>query len=476
MMTLPYLYSMAARSKLKIFDFTMIVVSLVIGMGIFRTPVNVAQGSPSVTIFFAAWIAGGLVALCGALTYAEIGSRLPVTGGYYKVFSYAYHPSIAFAVNCLILVSNAASLGGVALIGGEYITAVFVPAIKDPAWLNNHLAQIQSVRIGIAITAIAIFYAVNLLGLKMSARAQTILMITKIILILLLIAPLFFVNENAAATVIAPTISPTMNEYFRAFGIGLVAVSFTYGGYQQTINFGAEVERPNRTIPRGIFFGIFIIILLYLCINYAYVKVIGFETLKHSTNIAAIMAGKIFGANAERILSCFLFLSVLGYVNVLLMSNPRVMYAMSEDGILPPSFRNTNSRTGALVISLTVFAALCALIVFWAEEFDNILSFSIFLDCFGMILSAATIFILRKRTKNLDNTGIFKMRLYPLLPIIFILAYGFVAVSLLVNKTKLSVIGLIVLTSFVIIYFLFFSNNSNKQNASRQTSPPPVPG
>src|SRR5256714_9812089 len=112
---------MSAKNKLGLFDFTMIVVSLVIGMGIFRTPINVAKASPTPLIFFAAWIAGGLVAICGALTYAEIGSRLPVTGGYYKVFSYAYHPSIAFGVNCLILVSNAASLAGVALVGGEYI-------------------------------------------------------------------------------------------------------------------------------------------------------------------------------------------------------------------------------------------------------------------------------------------------------------------------------------------------------------------
>ena len=106
---MPYLQSMTEKPKLNLFDFTMIVVSLVIGMGIFRTPANVAAASPTPLIFFIAWLGGGIVALCGALTYAEIGSRLPVTGGYYKVFSYAYHPSIAFAINCVILVSNAAS-------------------------------------------------------------------------------------------------------------------------------------------------------------------------------------------------------------------------------------------------------------------------------------------------------------------------------------------------------------------------------
>ncbi len=446
------------KQLLGLFDFTMIVVSLVIGMGIFRTPGNVASAVPTPFIFFAVWLAGGLVALCGALTYAEIGSRLPVTGGYYKIFSYAYHPSIAFAVNCMILVSNSASLAGVALVGGEYITGVFIPGMKDPEFLKiaANAQHVQAIRIIIAISAIIIFYGINLLGLKMSARTQSVLMIIKIILILLLITPIFFATNNSSmAGAAVSTVNPTFKEYLKAFGVGLVAVSFTYGGYQQTINFGAEVAKPNKNIPRGIFMGIFIIIALYLTINYAYVTTIGFETLKYSKNIAAIMASKVFGVHAERILSVFLFLSVLAYVNVLLMSNPRVMYAMSEDKILPPVFQRRNRKTEALVVSLSAFAGLCALIVFWAKEFDTILSFSIFLDSFGMILSAGSIFILRRKTAHLNNTGIYTMKLYPLLPLIFISAYAFVAVSLLINETKLSLIGLAVLTAFIIIYFTF---------------------
>jgi basic amino acid/polyamine antiporter, APA family len=452
---------MQTRSKLNLFDFTMIVVSLVIGMGIFRTPANVAKASPDTFLFFAAWIAGGLVALCGALTYAEIGSRLPVTGGYYKIFSYAYHPSIAFAINCVILVSNAASLAGVALVGGEYITGIFIPLSKDIEWIKiaANATYLQTIQITIAITAIVIFYGVNLMGLKMSAKTQNVLTVIKIILILLLITPIFFASP-AVSSAVAPTgISPTFMEYLKAFGIGLVAVSFTYGGYQQTINFGAEVDRPTKNIPRGIFFGIFIIVALYLTINYAYIKVIGFETLHNpdTKNIAAIMASKIFGINAERVLSGFLFLSVLAYVNVLLMSNPRVMYAMSEDKILPAVFRKRNIKTDVLTISLSVFAALCALIVFWAKEFDTILSFTIFLDCFGMALSAATIFVLRKRTKHLDDTGIYKMKLYPLLPVIFIAAYSFVAISIALDYKKndnAALIGLSVMAVFIAIYFL----------------------
>src|ERR1700684_294579 len=104
-------------AKLSLFDFTMIVVGLVIGMGIFRTASTSAKEANDPVIFFVAWIAGGLIALCGALTYAEIGSRYPITGGYYRIFAYAYHPSLAFSINCIILISNAASLSGVAILG-----------------------------------------------------------------------------------------------------------------------------------------------------------------------------------------------------------------------------------------------------------------------------------------------------------------------------------------------------------------------
>ena len=446
---------MKAAKKLNLFDVTMIVVSLVIGMGIFRTPVNVAKAVDTSFIFYGAWIAGGLVALCGALTYAEIGSRLPVTGGYYKVFSYAYHPSIAFGVNCIILVSNAAGVSAVALVGGEYITGILIPGSKDALWLKDiaNAQLIQTLQIAIAIAAIIIFYGVNLLGLKMSARTQNILMIIKIVMILLLITPLFFASQSTPMIASVSSGSPVFTEYLKAFGIGLVAVSFTYGGYQQTINFGADVNNPKRNLPRGIFFGIFIIIALYLVINYAYVSVIGFEELKTSKNIAAIMASKIFGLNAERILSVLLFFSVLAYVNVLLMSNPRVMAAMSDDKMLPASFRKRNIKTDVLTTSLSVFAGICVLIVFWAKEFDTILSFSIFLDCFGMILSTGSIFILRKRTAHLDHSGIYKMKLYPLLPLIHMASYTFVAVSLLVSETRLSLIGLAVLAAFMGIYF-----------------------
>src|SRR6478672_5130708 len=173
---------MTGKPNLRLFDLTMIVVGLVIGMGIFRTSSDAANAAIAPSVFFVAWIAGGLIALCGALTYAEIGSRFPITGGYYKVFAECYHPSIAFSINCIILISNAASMSGVALVGSEYISQViFKTEVSD------------TTRALIAMIPIAIFYGVNLLGLRMSSTAQNILMIIKIGMLVVLISSIFFI-------------------------------------------------------------------------------------------------------------------------------------------------------------------------------------------------------------------------------------------------------------------------------------------
>lgn len=430
----------------------MIVIGLVIGMGIFRTSSDAANAAITPNVFFFAWVAGGLVALCGALTYAEIGSRLPVTGGYYKVFAECYHPSIAFAINCIILISNAASLSGVALIGSEYISQIIFT--NDPGSFVKAL---------IAMSAIAIFYGVNLLGLRMSSQTQNILMIIKIALVVLLISSLFFPANYASQTLTTIMPDPKWSDYIKSFGIALIAVSFTYGGYQQTINFGGEVENPRTTIPRGIFIGILVIIALYLAVSFAYYKIIGFEELKTSRGIAAIVAEKMFGSSGRYIISILLFLAVLAYVNVLLLSNPRVMYAMSEDGILPAAFKKKNEKRDVLTVSLSVFAALCVIVLFFMDEFNEILSFTIFLDSFGMAFSAATIFILRKRTKHLDGTGIYIMKLYPLMPLIFIAAYVFVAISIAIDTPRYALIGVGSIAAFMLIYFVMV--RTKKQNS-----------
>ncbi|KQN32405.1 serine/threonine protein kinase [Pedobacter sp. Leaf41] len=438
---------MQQKKQLSLFDLSMIVVSLVIGMGIFRTPVNVAAKAQIPELFYLAWFIGGFVAFCGALTYAEIGSRYPVTGGYYKIFSQAYHPSIAFAINCIVLISSAASVAAISIIGAEYLSKIVLPAEM----------QNETYRVAIAIATILIFYLINLLGLKASSKTQNVLTVIKIGLILTLICAVFFGGQTQDIAPVFKTSNsalPSWQDYGKALGLCLIAVSFSYAGYAQTINFGGEVKDAKKIIPRSIIIGLTIIVALYLILNYVYVKVIGFEELKTAESIAAILASKIFGPAGFKMLSVIIFISVMGYVNVNLLSNPRAMFAMGEEGALPRFFSKMNKKTEVITWSLTIFTVVAVVIIFYAKTFDKILNYTIFLESISMASSAATIFILRKRTANLDKETIYTVPLYPVLPIIFIAAYTFVAFSIYADDPNVALNGLYIFIGFLAIYFI----------------------
>jgi APA family basic amino acid/polyamine antiporter len=435
-----------SKRQLNLFDLSMIVVSLVIGMGIFRTPVVAASRAGSPGIFFLAWGLGGVIALCGALTYAEIGSRYPVTGAYYKIFSLGYHPSLAFSINCIALVSNAGSTTLVGVVGAEYIGHFFYSG-PAPAVFRG----------GVTAAAVAVFYVINLLGLKMSSRVQNILTIVKITLILLLLAAFFGTHPLPGPIASAAAAgSPHPIGFFKALGFALVAVSFSYGGYQQTINFGGEVRNASRAIPRGIGYGIAIIITLYLSLNFVYVKVIGFHQLQTADSIAAQLMGHLFGPAGDAILRCLMFFSVLAYVNVAVMSNPRVMFAMSEERILPAIFRKTTARQGVIIWSLTAFSAAIILTLFFTSAVDRLINYTIFLDSIAFAFSASTLFILRKRHMG-EERPIFRMKGYPWIPGFFILAYLSVTISVAVSDPLSAFYCLIIFAIFFSLYFILRS-------------------
>ncbi|WP_442588711.1 APC family permease [Pedobacter sp. AW31-3R] len=438
---------MQPKKQLSLFDLSMIVVSLVIGMGIFRTPVNVANKAQIPELFFMAWIVGGLVAYAGALIYAEIGSRLPVTGGYYKIFAVCYHPSVAFAINGIVVLSNATAMAGVTLIGSEYLSSVIFPAAM----------QTDFYRLLIAGITVMVFFGINMLGLRASSGIQNILTVIKVTLILTLISAIF-VSEKAGHIVpVFKTASgalPGWADYGRALGACLIAITFSFAGYTQTINLGGEVKDAKKILPQGIKTGLLIIITLYLLLNYAYVKVIGFEELKTAQSIASILAGKIFGPAGYTILSAVIFLSVLGYVNVNLLSNPRAMYAMGQDKALPSFFAQKSKKTDVMVISLSTFTALVMIILFFAQTFDKILNYSIILECIGTAGSAATLFILRKKTAHLSKDSIYTIKWYPLLPILFIAFFLFVAISIYQDDPAAAINGLLILAAFIALYFI----------------------
>jgi APA family basic amino acid/polyamine antiporter len=435
---------MNAQKKLSLFDISLIVVSLVIGMGIFRVPASVAATSGTETIFFGVWIAGGLIALCGALTYAEIGKRLPAMGGYYKVFAECYHPAIGFSVNAIILISNAASLAIVTLIGADYVSDLLYGQ-PSGTFFNT----------GVAIAAVGIFYLVNLSGLKTSSRTQNILTITKLSMIVVLIASVIkgVIVEPHGYNTGDPVYTLTDKSPWVLFLISLIPVSFAFGGYQQTINFGAEAEKPSG-IPKGILIGIAIVTLLYLSINLAYTKVIGYEPMKNATAIGALLCEAWFGKAGAKVFDGLMFLSVMAYVNVILLSNPRVMFAMSQDKVFPKLFGYRNEKTGAITNSLTVFALTTILISFLGKGIDPILNFSMFLDSIGMATSAAAIFILRKRQKTVV-AGEYSV-LTPYVAGFFIVAYFAIATGVFLKDPTAAWTGTILFLVFLVIYRLFY--------------------
>jgi len=325
---------MTFKPKLTRFDLSMIVISLVVGMGIFASPPVVARNTNNVYLYFGAWLIGGIVSVCGSLTFAEIGSRYPTTGGFYKVFSYCFNAPFAFMINWLLILSNAMSVAAIALIGGDYICPIILPMSMQ----NDFDIKI------IAIITVLTLYLINLLGIKSGARIQNMLTILKITVILVLCTAVF---KSHISIPVNEIIKVSQRNRISGFGISLVAVFFTFGGYQQTINFGGDIINAKTNVPKAIIQGILIVLSLYLLINIVYYCVLGINGIQNNKALAATLAGIIFGPLGYKIISISIYLSVLAYINVNIMSNPRIYYAMAEDRILSSRFKKMNKDSGS---------------------------------------------------------------------------------------------------------------------------------
>jgi len=431
---------MKIQPKLGMFDLTMIIISLVIGIGIFKTPSIVAQKAGSPFVFYVAWLIGGIVSILGALTFSEIGARLPVAGGFYKIFSYCYHPAFAFMINWSQLTARAGSAAAIALVGAEYIKPVLLSAD-----MQTDLAS----KI-IALAVIIILFMLNYAGMKMSSRVQNILSGIKILLILLFCMAIF--GTKSAAIVNVPFVQSDTNQ-LKALGLALIPVFYTWNGYQYTINFGADVREPQRNIPRSILFGISLILILYIIINIAYCQVLGFENLKGQKLIAAELSRSFFGEAGYKITSIVIFISVIGFINTSFMSNPRVYYAMAEDKILPSAFKQVNAKTQVQEFALSFFFVLMLLCLLFLDTFEKILNYIIFIDCLALGFGAATIFILRRKMVNLNYTG-FTVNPRSIVPVLFILFLVFVCISVFISDPGAAVAGTVLLILGFPLYHL----------------------
>ena len=418
------------RPQINAFDVGMIVISLVIGVGIFRTPVIVARQAGSPELFFSAWVVGGIVSMIGALVFAEIGSRHHFPGGFYKLISTAFHPLYAFMINWVLVLTYGAGMAGVALLGSEYINPLLPEVLHSRRGIQ-----------GTAIVTLMLFYVINFLGIRAGSRTQNLLSGSKIIMMLVLCLGIFSTGSSDAVpyAVIIPPMPGT--SWFTAFGASLIAVFYTYGGYQQTLNFGADIKDPVRNTPRGIFIGMGLVLGLYLTINFAYYRALGFVGLQSSNLIAADLARVLFGPWGEIFFSLAIFMSVLGFINANMLAIPRVYYAMADDNILPASFKKINPNTQTQEFALTFLVVTAIGSLWWLDTFEKIVNYVMSIDSLAIASAAATLFVFRRRAGTSDPHRGFKIWGYPWLPAFFVLFLLVVAANVIITDPSSALIG-----------------------------------
>lgn len=432
---------MSIKPKLNLLDTTVAVISLVIGIGIFRTPAIVAKETGSVELFFAAWIAGGVIALFGGLTFAELGSRKPFAGGFYKLASEAYHPAVAFMINFLgIVVTSGATYAAVMLLGAEYLSALIpIEGISSPA--------------GLKITAtviVLIIFIINFLGIKTSANVLNIITISKIAVIIIFTAIAIFISGNTSSNN-TPEMTQN-NSIFSAFTNGLISVFFSYGGYQLVMNLCADVIEPKKNLKRGIITGVLLTIGIYLLINFGYYKLLGFNGVANSPLIAADMAQLIFGSAGHKIISFIIFISAAGFVNVSMLHLPRVYHAMAEEKVVPKAFMKLNEKTQVQEISLIFLTLVILFFIIMQGQFDKLINIIMFNDNLAIAVVASTIFIYRRRKEETASYDGFKVS--PIIHFIYVLFLLIVAFKAFSLDYLSGLFSLLVLAAGLPLYFI----------------------
>jgi APA family basic amino acid/polyamine antiporter len=422
---------MSIKAKLTTFDTTMVVVSLVIGIGIFRTPAMVAQGTGKPALFFAAWILGGVISLLGALTFAEIGSRYSQPGSFYKIVAEHYGSAPAFMLNWTnVILVNGAGVAAIPIIGAEYLNPIILP---------QRLQTQTAVQLS-AVALTLVLLVINLLGIKTGAWAQNILTVFKVGMIGLIVVAAFSYSGGAVPGPAVPLPSPT--SWVLALAAGLISVFYTHGGYHHTINLGADVRNARRNMPRAIVLGVLIIIACYLTINFAYVRVLGLAGVAGAKLVAAETAKVVFGGFGYLFVSLVIVLSALGFLNATLMHMPRIYYAMAEDRALPAFFMAVHPRTQAQAPGLLFLGAVILISIFFLGTFENIVNYVMFLDSANIALVASTIFVLRRKARRAEAPyDGYKAPFYPILPAIFILFLLGISLNVLLTQTKQALIG-----------------------------------
>jgi basic amino acid/polyamine antiporter, APA family len=392
----------------------MMVVGGIIGSGVFLNPAIVAERVHSVGLTLMVWVLGGVIALIGALVYAELGARRPVAGGGYVYLRDAYGrlPAFLYAWTLLLVIATGA-IAAVAVTFASYTTALLG---LGPDW-----------KVPFAIGAILVLSAINYLGVKPGALTQNIFTLLKLGALVVLIVVGLTVHPPASVAGLTPIPS---DRVVLAVGAALVPVLFACGGWQQTNFIAEELIEPERNLPRALLYGVAIVVTVYLLANLAYIKALGIAGLAQSSAPAADAMGVALGAPGRAVISAGIAVSTFGFLNLVILVTPRVYRAMAGDGLFFPSLARLHPRYRTPTAAI-LFQGGWAVILTLTGRYGDLLDYVVFGDWIFFGLTASTLFFYRAREQEgrMGASLRFRMPWFPVAPAIFILAALYVVVG-----------------------------------------------
>jgi APA family basic amino acid/polyamine antiporter len=378
----------------------MVVIGGVIGSGIFLTPAAIARQTGSSAEQLLAWVIGGVVALIGALCYAELGTRRPQAGGGYVYLRESFGLIIAFVYGWnLLAVNHSGSIAAVATVFVQYAGAALGYTIRNPG--------------PYAVGTIVFLTGVNWFGIRAGSLTQNILTVLKLLAISVLIVVGLLARGAPAPVAPATSISPF------ALGGALMPVLFSYGGWYFVNDIAGEVREPQRNIPRALIFGMLGVAACYVLANVAYLAVLGHAGLAASKAPAADVMRHVLGEAGARAIAVGVAISTLGFCNISLIGAARVFQVMGTDGVffriagkLHPRWRSPN----VALLLLAFWSCVLAL----TGTFDQLLNYSTVGDWLGMAAVIGTVFWYRRARSG--EAAPFRIPFYPFLPLVFLAA------------------------------------------------------
>jgi APA family basic amino acid/polyamine antiporter len=406
-----------------------VIIGNTIGAGIFRTPGAIAELLPNVWMFLGVWIVGGLYALLGAISVAELGTMIPRSGGQYVFARYALGEYAGFIVGWSDWISSCGSTAAVAIVAAEFAGALF-----------NALAG-KSARIA---ASIAIFFALlQWRGIIWGSNVQNITSLLKALAFLTLIVAAFLLGGQGAVHEPAKAM-PAGLSLLAAFVLALQSVIYTYDGWSGVVYFSEEVERPGRDIPRALFGGVLAVIVIYLLVNLALLYVLTLAKVAGQDFAAGAAAEVIFGRYGDTIFRLLTIVSMLSAINALQLMATRVLYAMSRDGLFVRKAAHVNEG-GTPTVSLFVSTAVAVLFIVFGQTFAKVITILAFFFVANYTLSFISVFVLRRREPEKERP--YKAWGYPWTTALALVGSILFLVGAVASDTRNSVYALILLAA-----------------------------